>query len=243
MLKFFRTIRHRLLDSGSLRKYLVYAIGEIFLVMVGILLALQVNNWNKDRLDRQRENQFLNQIHKEFEINKVQLQQITAYNQETADYCNKLIDLMPIDLTMVNLDSLGLYIGKSGLWWTFEPSEGSIDALINTSSFEVISDEELKILLVKWKGIVGDYMNTEKIMMEHLNQIYNPFRDKNFPRNQNHERGYNLKDPRMDLSFLTTFEFENQIKRRKTMLDNTLVEGNRQTVQQTIEDILNRTKQ
>ncbi|MBK7870783.1 MAG: hypothetical protein IPJ74_08900 [Saprospiraceae bacterium] len=149
MLRFFRNIRRRLLDSGSLRKYLVYAIGEIFLVMVGILLALQVNNWNKDRLDRQRENQFLNQIHKEFEINKVQLQQITAYNQETADYCNKLIDLMPIDLTTVNLDSLGLYIGKSGLWWTFEPSEGSIDALINTSSFEVISDEELKNFIGK----------------------------------------------------------------------------------------------
>ena len=49
MLKFFRRIRRKLLNEGSLRKYLVYAIGEILLVMVGILLALQVNNWNEGR--------------------------------------------------------------------------------------------------------------------------------------------------------------------------------------------------
>jgi hypothetical protein len=46
MLKFFRRIRRKLLDEGSLRKYLVYAIGEITLVVIGILIALQINNWN-----------------------------------------------------------------------------------------------------------------------------------------------------------------------------------------------------
>jgi len=49
MLKFFRTIRRRLLDSGRLRRYLVYALGEIILVVIGILIALQINNWNEDR--------------------------------------------------------------------------------------------------------------------------------------------------------------------------------------------------
>ena len=47
MIKFFRKIRHKLLNEGRLRKYLIYAIGEILLVMIGILLALQVNNWNE----------------------------------------------------------------------------------------------------------------------------------------------------------------------------------------------------
>jgi hypothetical protein len=48
MLKFFRRIRKALLDSGSVHKYLLYAIGEIALVVIGILIALQVNNWNQD---------------------------------------------------------------------------------------------------------------------------------------------------------------------------------------------------
>lgn len=51
MLKFFRTIRKKLIEEDNIRKYLVYAIGEILLVVIGILIALQVNNWNQNRLD------------------------------------------------------------------------------------------------------------------------------------------------------------------------------------------------
>ncbi|MBK7873993.1 MAG: hypothetical protein IPJ74_26755 [Saprospiraceae bacterium] len=59
MLRFFRNIRRRLLDSGSLRKYLVYAVGEIILVVIGILIALQINNWNEGRKDRKPQIQTL----------------------------------------------------------------------------------------------------------------------------------------------------------------------------------------
>ena len=50
MLRFLRKIRQTLLGNGNLRKYFWYVIGEILLVMIGILLALQVNNWNEERL-------------------------------------------------------------------------------------------------------------------------------------------------------------------------------------------------
>lgn len=46
MIKFFRHIRQKLISEGKTRKYFQYAIGEILLVMIGILLAIQVNNWN-----------------------------------------------------------------------------------------------------------------------------------------------------------------------------------------------------
>jgi len=59
MLKFFRRTRGTLLDEGRLRKYLGYAIGEIVLVVVGILIALQINNWNEGRKAR---NQFKQSI-------------------------------------------------------------------------------------------------------------------------------------------------------------------------------------
>ncbi len=47
MLQFFRRIRRELIDQTNLKSYLFYAVGEILLVMIGILLALQVNNWNE----------------------------------------------------------------------------------------------------------------------------------------------------------------------------------------------------
>jgi hypothetical protein len=46
MIKFFRKIRYQLLGEGKTGRYLKYAIGEIALIMIGILLALQLNNWN-----------------------------------------------------------------------------------------------------------------------------------------------------------------------------------------------------
>ena len=46
MIRFFRVLRQRLLAENRVSRYLLYALGEIALVMVGILLALQVNNWN-----------------------------------------------------------------------------------------------------------------------------------------------------------------------------------------------------
>lgn len=51
MITLFRRVREKMIASGSLTKYLLYAIGEILLVVIGILIALQVNNWNQNRLD------------------------------------------------------------------------------------------------------------------------------------------------------------------------------------------------
>ena len=62
MLKFFRQIRQRLFQENRFSKYLLYAIGEIFLVVVGILIALQINNWNQKREERQAVRRYLSSL-------------------------------------------------------------------------------------------------------------------------------------------------------------------------------------
>ena len=59
MIKFFRKIRQKLLTENKVSKYLIYAIGEIVLVVIGILIALSINNWNESKKDRIRERVFL----------------------------------------------------------------------------------------------------------------------------------------------------------------------------------------
>ena len=54
MIKFFRHIRKNLLNEGKTSKYLKYAIGEIILVVIGILIALQINNWNEKKANEER---------------------------------------------------------------------------------------------------------------------------------------------------------------------------------------------
>lgn len=65
MIRVFRKIRHQLLSENNYGIYLLYASGEILLVIVGILLALQIDNWSQVRADKKSENYFLNQIHGE----------------------------------------------------------------------------------------------------------------------------------------------------------------------------------
>ena len=59
MLGFLRRIRRSLIDQGHLKKYFIYAIGEIILVVAGILIALQINNWNEQRKSRTEAQQLL----------------------------------------------------------------------------------------------------------------------------------------------------------------------------------------
>ena len=62
MLKFFRKIRQKLLSDGKLARYLLYALGEIILVVIGILIALQINNWNIEKINRLEEAEYLNRM-------------------------------------------------------------------------------------------------------------------------------------------------------------------------------------
>ena len=65
MLKFFRRVRRTLFNQGNFRKYLIYAIGETLLVMVGILLALQINNWNENRQEKKEQINLLEGMQKD----------------------------------------------------------------------------------------------------------------------------------------------------------------------------------
>ena len=58
----FRGIRRKLLDEGKLVRYITYAIGKVVLIIVGILFALKINDWNEEKKDRQTETKILTEI-------------------------------------------------------------------------------------------------------------------------------------------------------------------------------------
>lgn len=75
MIKFFRKIRYNLMSENKTGKYLKYAIGEIILVVIGILIALQINNWNEQRKIENKGKAYINEIYKELktEISNIDL--------------------------------------------------------------------------------------------------------------------------------------------------------------------------
>ena len=93
MIKFFRKIRRKLLTENKFSKYLLYAIGEIILVVIGILIALQINNWNSLQNDRDIEQSTLKNLKAEFEENLEQLRIDNDLNQASLDAAYALLQL------------------------------------------------------------------------------------------------------------------------------------------------------
>jgi len=91
MLRFFRQIRQRLLTDNKFSKYLLYAVGEILLVVIGILIALQVNNWNENRRDRSLEALYVERLLEDIEEEESYVKSFIEYNTRVSSFANKAI--------------------------------------------------------------------------------------------------------------------------------------------------------
>ena len=94
MIKFFRKIRYDLMEKNKTGKYFKYAIGEIVLVVIGILIALQINNWNEQRKQNSQERYILNQLKVEFEADSIKintLEKLTTGKMNESKYLLQLI--------------------------------------------------------------------------------------------------------------------------------------------------------
>ncbi|MCC1484546.1 DUF6090 family protein [Winogradskyella immobilis] len=92
MLKFFRKIRQTMISKNKVSKYLLYAIGEIALVMIGILLALQVNTWNENRKATTQEIKILSELKNDLETNFTEIKGIHDYTNRRRNYSTLILD-------------------------------------------------------------------------------------------------------------------------------------------------------
>ncbi|MDF0706038.1 DUF6090 family protein [Flagellimonas okinawensis] len=219
MIRFFRKIRQRWLNENKFTKYLLYAIGEIFLVVIGILLALQINNWNDRRKEKQKETFILKDLHQEFASNKKLLDSIITYHKQTFKSAEYLKSQLPIDVNSIdNLDSLSYHLFTVSFAYTYNPSTGIINSLLNNSSIEIISNDELRQLLIGWKDVLSDYQEEELRASENYLNHLKPFEKENFKYSLDYKEL--LSDPRIDLTFLETLAFDNYVLDRHNDLNN-----------------------
>ena len=124
MIKFFRKIRQKLISEENSGKYLKYAVGEVLLVMIGILLALQVNNWNENRKIRNEEKSALFNLREDFEFNFSSIEDlIRTTNREIetglkilSNTGNKFKDPNEIDLDsmLIPIGNYQIYFSQNG---------------------------------------------------------------------------------------------------------------------------------
>jgi hypothetical protein len=171
MIKFFRKIRQRMLSENKFSKYLLYAIGEIALVMIGILLALQVNTWNETRKERAEEIAILSQVRTEFRSNLKQLDEKIFIRDRQIAGAQDLLAYIDFPETREK-DSVEAAIIKTIPFATFDPI---INDLAASGSLRLIQSDSLKLLLSQWTSELVQVVESEQTWVNYRNNIYIPF--------------------------------------------------------------------
>lgn len=150
MIKFFRNIRRNLLGEAKTGKYLKYAIGEILLVMIGILLALQVNNWNENRKSRQIENTLLTELHKSVEEDIDRIKMVIERNQ---DYISSAeIVLNTIENNRLFNDSVADHLQRAFNVWRIYIRTSAYDNLKEYGLHVIENERTRKSLIIAYSG-------------------------------------------------------------------------------------------
>ena len=179
MIKFFRKIRQNLLSEEKTGKYFKYAIGEIILVVIGILIALSINNWNENRKSRNSEKQYLLALKEEFSFNKDELKSIMNRNNLNFDYALKILDNTGPENPEITEEEFGSLLTNSlSIEIQFDPNQGVIDEIINSGKLAIFTNKELKFLLSSWSGILFRVRLQEKELLNMRSRTIEMVRNK-----------------------------------------------------------------
>lgn len=165
MISFFRRIRQRLLTDNKFSKYLLYAVGEILLVVVGILIALQVNTWNEGKENRRKERAFYQSILADLESDQQNLEGLTKFYQNRIDHLTWLLTMvrnpdLAVDPAIFGKHTEPLYYNESAISFN-----AAFEASKNTGAFDRFSNKNLIKQLVEY------YSNFEGIEDVHTSTL------------------------------------------------------------------------
>lgn len=144
MLRFFRNIRQKLLENGNIRKYFWYALGEILLVVIGILIALQINNWNETRKERKIERSYIKLLTNDLKADSNRLEELILFSDNSV--ASKQIILDYLNRETPKPDSLGSHFLRasfSGIQ-SFVPNKSAFEEVRNAGGLSLIKDENVR---------------------------------------------------------------------------------------------------
>ena len=175
MFRFFRRIRQSLFTQNKFSKYLLYALGEILLVVIGILIALQIDNANEYRKERGEERELLLQLKSEYRSNLEQLESKMDLRNKMISASYKLLDYIDHPNER-NIDSTLKYLGFTILTPTFDPI---VNDIISSGRIQLLQNPRLKELLSRWTSDVVQVTEEEIVWLTYRTDNYRPFLEEN----------------------------------------------------------------
>lgn len=164
MVKFFRVFRRNLLSQNRFNKYLIYAIGEIVLVVIGILIALQINNWNNQRIESKLESNILNEIMVNLEKDVINLHAKIKYNENKITANSSVLDhlLQKTSITDSLKTSYTNLIGRGA----FQPITVAYENL-KAKGIDILQNDSVRIAISELYDFKYFYL-TEDLMADYM---------------------------------------------------------------------------
>jgi len=161
-MKIFRKLRRAFIEQQKLTKYLTYALGEIILVVLGILIALQINNSNEERKSAEAEQRLLKDLNTEFRENLKQLEIDMKRLKEGRKSTGILLGLMAQEEPDVEGYVLDTLLSSHLTQPTWDLSVFMLEELKNSGGFGKIKNRKLKNALLDWERFYSNVQEIEK---------------------------------------------------------------------------------
>ncbi|MFT7606148.1 MAG: hypothetical protein ACI8VT_003748 [Saprospiraceae bacterium] len=207
MIKFFRQIRQNLLIENKISTYLKYAAGEILLVIIGILIAVSINNWNEDRNENRKlkveEQSLLKDIEKEMELNKKAIEHVIAEHKKSLQAAKELSALFK-DREAFNEMSdstFGQLTAKMYKNHTYDPQSGMLNSIISSGRINQFSNKNLKYLLASFKEATIDAFESTMTIEHEKQDLFKSTLINSYIIKDGNIIGFNLKSPYDDPAF------------------------------------------
>jgi hypothetical protein len=160
-MKLFRNIRNKLILGDKKTQYLKYALGEIILVVIGILIAIQINNWNQSIKDKNSLHEYLIKIKSHTSEDIDQLEELAKGRKQIADVCKKARRSF-LDKT----ENEHLFLLKASGYafadFYFKPNSSGYESLKSSKYYGKINNTKLDSLLAKYHGLVDIIEENER---------------------------------------------------------------------------------
>ena len=177
MIPVFRRIRKKMADDNRPLKYMRYAIGEIVLVVIGILIALQINNWNEDKNNAAQVNKHLATLKLNLQDDVKQAEKLLIVIDTALQYSNTFLDqfktVKPVD------KSVQMYLIFLMLEHNLEVNKSGMNAIINSNGMAYIN-EALQLKILNYYRHIEQLASREEITNSDIKLMYEPYVKENY---------------------------------------------------------------
>lgn len=143
MIRFLRNIRRQLAAENKVAKYLRYAVGEILLVVIGILIALQINNWNAEQKERKLENKYYCRLLEDIVQDKEQIGNLIRLAEDRLKASNQAVRLLLKDKVKKIEIGTQIHLAIKAIYSDFKPNNSAFEDLKSGANLNIIKDKSI----------------------------------------------------------------------------------------------------